>query len=361
MKDQLQRFRQTLLAWAAQQDRPMPWKGEKNPYLIWLSEIILQQTRVEQGLSYFLKFKKAYPTVHDLANAEEKEVLKLWEGLGYYSRARNLHFTAKHISQNLNGIFPQNYKDILALKGVGPYTAAAISSFAFGLPYAVVDGNVFRVLSRIFGINTPIDTTQGKKEFNTLAQQLLDTDAPGTYNQAIMDFGATQCTPKSPDCSTCPFSQACVATQEKAIGSYPVKSKKLIKRNRFFHYLLLQNSASEIWIKQRGPGDIWQGLYDFPAIEANEVIISFEQLLKHNDWLQKLAINGLSFKRRSRAFKQTLTHQNILAHFFEINYEGKLPFEADGLLKVPRKNILNYPKPKIVDLYLKDNSLILDL
>ncbi|MEM6964892.1 MAG: A/G-specific adenine glycosylase, partial [Bacteroidota bacterium] len=210
-------FTKQLLRWSETIDRPMPWKGEKNPYLIWLSEIILQQTRVEQGLPYFLKFKANYPTVHDLANAPEDEVMKLWEGLGYYSRARNLHFTAKFISKELNGIFPKNYDSILKLKGVGAYTAAAIASFAYDLPHAVVDGNVYRVLSRFFGIKTPIDTTEGKKQFTQLANELLVSDQAAKYNQAIMDFGAIQCMPKNPLCHECTFQTTCKAFQQKKI------------------------------------------------------------------------------------------------------------------------------------------------
>ena len=200
-------FTKNLLKWFASHHRPMPWKGEKNPYLIWLSEIILQQTRVEQGLPYFLKFKENYPTVTDLANAPEDEVMRLWQGLGYYSRARNLHFTAKYIAYDLNGEFPNTYTEILKLKGVGAYTAAAISSFAYDLPNAVVDGNVYRVLARYFGIETPIDTTEGKKKFTKLAYELLDKKRPADYNQAIMDLGATQCTPKNPNCKNCPLNK----------------------------------------------------------------------------------------------------------------------------------------------------------
>ena len=207
-------FTSTLLQWARTIERAMPWKGEKNPYLIWLSEIILQQTRVEQGTAYFLRFKENYPSLIDLANAPQDEVLKLWEGLGYYSRARNLHFTAKYIRDELDGVFPSDYGDILKLKGVGTYTAAAIASFAYDLPYAVVDGNVYRVLSRVFGIQTAIDSTAGKKEFAALAQALLDKKKAAIYNQAIMDFGASQCVPKKPNCSECPMKKHCVAHQK---------------------------------------------------------------------------------------------------------------------------------------------------
>ena len=219
-------FTKNLMAWFATNHRPMPWKGEKNPYLIWLSEIILQQTRVEQGLPYFLKFKENYPTVTDLANAPEDEVMRMWQGLGYYSRARNLHFTAKHIAYDLNGVFPKTYVEILKLKGVGTYTAAAIASFAYDLPNAVVDGNVYRVLARYFGIETPIDSTIGKKEFTKLAYELLDNKRPADYNQAIMDFGATQCKPKKPNCINCPLNQKCIGFNTQKIDTLPIKTKK---------------------------------------------------------------------------------------------------------------------------------------
>ena len=243
-------FTKKLLKWFVSNYRPLPWKGEKNPYLIWLSEIILQQTRVEQGLPYYEKFRKKYPTIKDLALAPEDEVMKLWEGLGYYSRARNLHTTAKFISKDLDGIFPKTHKEILALKGVGSYTAAAIASFAYNLPYAVVDGNVYRVLSRYFGIATPIDSTDGKKEFALLAQELLATEKPGAYNQAIMDFGATHCMPKQPKCITCLLNKKCKAFTENRIDILPVKTKKIKKRTRYLNYLII-NQGNQVFINKR--------------------------------------------------------------------------------------------------------------
>jgi len=234
-------FTKELLKWSRKHPRDLPWKATKNPYFIWLSEIILQQTRVEQGTPYYLKFVEHYPTVIDLANAPEDEVLKLWEGLGYYSRARNLHAAAKYIHQELEGKFPNQHQDILALKGVGVYTAAAIASFAFDLPHAVVDGNVYRVLSRYFGISTPIDSTAGKKEFAKLAQELLDNDRAAAYNQAIMDFGATHCLPKNPKCGTCPLQSNCIAVAEKAISSYPLKEKKNQEKISLFSLFIIQS------------------------------------------------------------------------------------------------------------------------
>ena len=236
-------FTKKLLEWYAQNDRPMPWKGIKNPYFIWLSEVILQQTRVEQGLPYYLKFIKKYPTINSLAKAPEDEILKLWEGLGYYSRARNLHAAAKEIVVNYNGIFPTTYEEILKLKGVGEYTASAIASFAYDLPRAVIDGNVYRVLTRFFGIHTPVDTSKGKKKIRLLADCLLETQKPALYNQAIMDFGAIQCTPKTPECSVCTLKNACTGYGLKKVNTYPVKSKKIKKRKRHFYYLVLKQGS----------------------------------------------------------------------------------------------------------------------
>ena len=276
-------FTTHLLQWASQHERHLPWKESKNPYYIWLSEIILQQTRVEQGLPYYLKFVEHYPTVFDLANATEDEVLKDWEGLGYYSRARNLHAAAKYIATELDGHFPDTYDSILKLKGVGPYTAAAIASFAFQLPYAVVDGNVYRVLSRFFGMDTPIDSTIGKKQFANLAQQLLDPTKPDVYNQAIMDFGATWCTPKQAKCNKCPLSEQCAAFQTNRVEKYPIKQKKLKKRTRYFHYLIF-NYSGQTWIEKRAGKDIWQGLYQFPLIELPKSTTDLPDVMDTSFW-----------------------------------------------------------------------------
>lgn len=231
-------FSTQIIEWYRTNKRDLPWRKTKNPYQIWLSEIILQQTRVEQGLSYYLKFIEKYPSIKDLANAPQDEVLKLWQGLGYYSRARNLHYTSKVITDKYKGEFPATYKEILDLKGIGEYTAAAISSFSFNLPYPVIDGNVYRVLSRVFDIDTPIDSTLGKKEFKELAYELINKNNPSEYNQAIMEFGALYCKPQSPDCENCIFTSTCLAFKTKKINELPVKSKKLKQKNRYFNYLV---------------------------------------------------------------------------------------------------------------------------
>ncbi len=352
-------FTKGLLKWFKKNDRPLPWKGEKNPYYIWLSEIILQQTRVEQGLPYFEKFKQHFPTIKDLADASEDTVMKLWEGLGYYSRARNLHATAKFIAYNLDGIFPATHEEILKLKGVGPYTAAAIASFAYKLPHAVLDGNVYRVLARVFGIETPIDSTIGKKQFAQLADQLLDKKRPDVYNQAIMDFGATQCVPANPNCTICPFQKKCIAFAKQIITTLPVKIKKIKKRERYFNYLLIK-CEDTILLHKRTEKDIWQNLYDFPLIEST-AILTKEELIA-TDFFEDLFKNTpYEFTKRSKPFKQLLTHQKIIAVFNEISLK-KLPKSIpSSFIPINQKNIPKFAFPKIIDWYLKDKSLYLEL
>jgi len=358
-KNKKQSFSNTLLKWFDNNDRPLPWKGEKNPYYIWLSEIILQQTRVAQGLPYFEKFKKHFPTVKDLADASEDTVMKLWEGLGYYSRARNLHATAKFIAYELAGVFPTNHKEILKLKGVGPYTAAAIASFAYNLPHAVVDGNVYRVLSRVFGIETPIDITEGKKEFAALAQELLHQPSAGKYNQAIMDFGATQCVPANPNCATCPFKKECIAFQKEKIKLLPIKAKKIKKRERFFNYLILKK-GDELFIQKRTKKDIWQNLYQFPLIEATS-ILDKESLIATVEFQKITKEIPFTFNKISKPFKQQLTHQKIIATFWEIAINIDSLEIPPSFLRINQKNIPNFAFPKIIDWYLKDKALYLEL
>ncbi|MEN0002734.1 MAG: A/G-specific adenine glycosylase [Bacteroidota bacterium] len=353
-------FREQLLNWGQQIDRPMPWKGIKNPYFIWLSEIILQQTRVEQGLPYFERFVNRFPTVDDLAEASEDEVLKLWEGLGYYSRARNLHFTAKYISTELSGVFPNTHKEISKLKGVGPYTAAAIASFAFDLPFAVVDGNVYRVLSRILGIDLPIDSTLGKKAFAQIAQELLPNDRAAAYNQAMMDFGALQCVPKSPSCPKCPFQDQCQAHLTQSVKKFPVKAKKLKKRDRYFHYLVFEADGNTL-IQQRRKKDVWQQLYEFPLIELKTLDIEREELLHATHQLSDLGAFTHSTIEKSRPFRQTLSHQNIHALFWKITLQDILPKHSNQLISIEQENLTKFAFPKIIDWYLNDKSLYLNL
>lgn len=263
-------FHNKLIAWHLQNKRYLPWRETKNPYAIWLSEIILQQTRVAQGLPYFEAFLTTYPTVFDLADANEDDVMRLWQGLGYYSRARNLHTTAKKIAYEYNGVFPTNYKDLLTLKGVGEYTAAAIASIAFDEVVPVVDGNVFRVLARVYGITSDISASPTKKEFQILASKLISPNEPATFNQAIMDFGAIQCTPKNPLCHNCPFTADCVAFQTNQIENLPVKLAKVKVKKRYLDFFIFVDNNKNTLIEQRTQKDIWQQLYQFPVVDRFE-------------------------------------------------------------------------------------------
>lgn len=347
-------FTKNLLEWRANNLRNLPWKDTKDPYLIWLSEIILQQTRVAQGTPYFLKFAKAYPKVQHLADAPEDEVMRMWEGLGYYSRARNLHAAAKYVAYELNGKFPETYETIIKLKGVGAYTAAAIASFAYGLPHAVVDGNVFRVLSRYFGIDTPIDTTAGKKQFTQLANELLDATAAGYYNQAIMDFGATQCKPANPDCGACPMQLDCAAYQNGTIDQLPVKSKKLIKKSRFFNYLVIQ-ADDKYFIRKRVEKDIWRNLYEFPMIESS-IILKKNSLQTSTEWQEWLGKSETEIVAVSTIFKQLLTHQKIHACFFEVKIKEAIFSKKADWIAISKNELPRYAFPKIMNTYLEQKA-----
>lgn len=330
----------------------MPWKGEKNPYYIWLSEVILQQTRVEQGLPYFEKFKKEFPTVQGLANAPEDKVMKLWQGLGYYSRARNLHFTAKYVANELKGTFPPTFDELRKLKGVGDYTAAAIASFAYNEKRAVVDGNVIRVLSRVFGIQTPFDTTAGKKEFSALAQKLIDDKRPGIYNQAIMDFGSLVCTPQKPLCEGCPFQRTCVAYNKDMVAELPVRANRTVIKQRYFNYLLIKTDK-EILIQKREGKDIWAGLYQLPLLET-------EKPLTRN--LQKavavfLDTTGLTIGERYTE-TQMLSHRKIHFNFLVVDVADFKKLKLPDTERVKLGKLAEYAFPRTIHLYLKQNSLL---
>jgi A/G-specific adenine glycosylase len=343
-------FTKKLLEWYSPTDRPMPWKEEKNPYLIWLSEIMLQQTRVEQGLSYYIKFKKNYPTVADLANAPEDELMKHWEGLGYYSRARNLHTSAKFIHNELNGVFPDTYQDIISLKGVGEYTAAAIASFAYSLPHAVVDGNVYRVLSRFFGIDIPTDSTEGKKYIKKIADEVLHQKDPARYNQAIMDFGATVCKPKLALCDTCPMKRKCIAYKYDRVGELPIKTKKIKKITRYFIYLVI-NKGTSVFIRKRTEKDIWKNLYEYPMIETKKEL-NEKDLLKQKDFLEIFFNKFYGISKVSDSYVQQLTHRSIIAKFVEINVSDDFKVTKNDWLCVEKTEIRRFAFPKIIDLYL---------
>lgn len=335
-----------LVSWYKQNKRDLPWRHTKDPYKIWLSEVILQQTQVIQGLNYYIKFTDCFPTVTDLANAPEDTVMRLWQGLGYYSRARNLHAAAKHIQHAHKGKFPETFKEIINLKGVGNYTAAAVASFAFNLPHAVLDGNVYRVLSRLFDLHTPINTGQGKKEFQLLADQLLDEKKPALHNSAVMEFGALCCRPQNPKCETCPVQEHCQAFQNKTVLQLPVKGKKTSVKDRYFNYIIF-NYKDFVYIQKRTKKDIWQNLYEFYLIETeNQVINTF--ILK-NKMLQPFIMDATVLKITSLK-KHILSHQHIYATFYEIKLNA--PLKNKELLKINRTELTNYGIPQLLFNYL---------
>ncbi|MCY7291765.1 MAG: A/G-specific adenine glycosylase [Ferruginibacter sp.] len=353
-----QNFKKNLIRWNIEMNkREMPWKGEKDPYKIWLSEIILQQTRVEQGLAYYNRFIANFPTVEELANASETKVFKLWEGLGYYTRCKNLIATAKYISNDLQGKFPDTYDNILSLKGIGPYTAAAIGSFAFNLPYAVVDGNVFRVLARYFGIETPVDGSAGKKQFTILANQVLDKKHPGNYNQALMDFGAVICKPQLPLCSGCIMNMRCIAYRMGTVQQLPIKEKLLTKKTRWLYYLVIELN-NKLYVRKRGAGDIWENLYEFVLIESKDKwqLDTIEMKITATSLMTKGNFEILGI---SQEYKQLLTHQTIGGLF--IHLKIKSPILLNTYKMVSKKALQELPFPKFISNYLKDKNVSLNL
>ncbi|HVI47099.1 MAG TPA: A/G-specific adenine glycosylase [Chitinophaga sp.] len=347
-------FSEKLLEWNQEVNtRTMPWKGEKDPYRIWLSEIILQQTRVEQGWPYYEKFISHYPDVKKLAAAPEEEVFRLWQGLGYYARCKNMLAAAREIASNHQGKFPETYEGIKALKGIGPYTAAAIASFAFNLPYAVLDGNVYRVLSRFFGIETPIDSTAGKKQFGELAQKLLPAQHAAAYNQSIMDLGAVVCKPQQPRCTECPLNRKCIARQQQLVNVLPVKSKKLQIKTRYFNYLLVEH-GNNIYIRKRTASDIWQNLHEFILIET-PTPVDFSALQETNSFRELFAQHTFSFVAATAPSKQQLTHQTIHSQFITLSV--KKPLATSEYIAVPRKELNNYAFPKTITSFLHNKKL----
>ena len=318
------KFSSTLTNWYSIYKRELPWRNTKNPYNIWLSEIILQQTQIKQGLPYYEAFTNKYPTIFDLANAEESDVLKLWQGLGYYSRARNLLVTAKRIVTEFNGEFPKSYKELIKLKGIGDYTASAIASICYDEPTAVVDGNVYRVLARYFGIETPINSTIGIKEFKALATELIDKKNPGDYNQAIMEFGARQCRPKNPDCNLCPLNASCIALQNNLIETLPIKIKKTKVSKKYFNFLVFISSDKKIIFKKRTGNGIWKNLYQFPLVET-ESSLHINQFRKHSE--VKSVLNGSKFEfslYNTNDIIHKLSHQHLHTKFWIIEVDKLL-------------------------------------
>ena len=356
----MKEFADKLIGWYEEHKRDLPWRNTKDPYRIWISEIILQQTRVAQGYDYYLRFMELFPDVCALANAPEDEVMKAWQGLGYYSRARNLHEAARTIAGR--GGFPTTYEEVRALKGVGDYTAAAICSFAYDMPCAVVDGNVYRVLSRWMGVDTPIDSTAGKKLFSKLADELLDKHRPALYNQAIMDFGALQCTPSQPDCLSCPLAGSCAALQQGRVNELPVKQHRTKVSNRYFNYIYVRTGGCT-WIRKRSGNDIWKNLYERLLIETEQDMSENEHELleklqgvfsKREDVFKK--DEGVFFRPVKRKVKHVLSHRIIWANFYELILPDEME-APEGFLQVPEEEIHKFAVPNLVYQFF---SLILE-
>jgi len=341
----------TLINWYEQCRRDLPWRHNPSPYEVWLSEVILQQTRVSQGMDYYLRFIERWPTVEALAQATEEDVLKMWQGLGYYSRARNLHHCAQQVVEQYGGKFPADYEQLKKLKGIGDYTAAAIASIAFNLPHAVVDGNVYRVIARLYDIDTPININEGQTLFASLADELLDRNHPGLHNQAMMEFGALQCTPKNPDCLHCPLQPHCLAFERQTVGQRPVKLQKTKVKTRYFNYLVMRVGES-IYLHKRSDNDIWKNLYDFPCIES-ETPLTVEAVINSEGFRQLVEGTDFTITKTSPVFTHKLTHRTIIAQFIEIKLEQKLlQIETKEVFLAAERELENYPIPRLIDLYL---------
>ena len=334
-------FSKQILLWYTKNKRDLPWRNTTNPYNIWLSEIMLQQTRVAQGTPYYISFVKNFPSVRDLASASEEKILKLWQGLGYYSRARNLHATAKIITEKYNGDFPSTYKELIQLKGVGDYTASAIASISFNRPEPVVDGNVYRVLSRYFGVSIPINSTEGIKYFKDLARKVMDSKNIRDYNQGIMEFGAIQCAPRNPNCSICPLKNGCVAVQEKKVEVLPVKIKKTKVRNRYFNYLVILDGNNTTILKQRTGKGIWQNLYEFPLIESDTTLKEEEVCDRINESLP-LYGNSEVYQFNETEIIHKLSHQHLYTTFWIVNVDDEI------LNGIPVSMLAKYPVPVLI-------------
>ncbi|MDR2148261.1 MAG: A/G-specific adenine glycosylase [Tannerella sp.] len=340
-------FTKEITDWYLKNRRELPWRGETDPYRIWISEIILQQTRINQGWNYYLRFIERFPDVRTLAQVQEDEVLKYWQGLGYYSRARNLHQGARQIMERHGGVFPHAYDDILRIKGVGEYTAAAIASLAFGLPYPAIDGNVSRVLSRVFGVETPVDSTQGKKEIKLIANGLIDRSKPDIFNQALMDFGSLQCTPTSPKCDDCCLALICKAKEWRKQSVLPVKSAKIIIKKRFLYYFFIRNNGFT-YLRKRTQKDVWQGLYEFPMFESDSQLT--DNKILGSDFLSGILRNcQWTVEKISLSAGHQLTHQQIIYQFITININNGDPIFDDPVLKTPLQEVENYPVAKIME------------
>jgi len=339
-------FSTTIINWYNQNKRDLPWRNTQNAYKIWLSEIILQQTRVSQGLPYYLAFEENFPTVNHLAQADEQKVLRLWQGLGYYSRARNLHYTAKIVVSDYKATFPQTYNELLKLKGIGSYTAAAIASFSSNEPVAVVDGNVFRILARIFDVTLDIAQNSSKKYFQELAESLMDKSKPALFNQAMMEFGALQCVPKNPDCAICVFNDRCEALKLKKITDLPFKSKKIKVKKRYFNYILLQDKVNAIILEKRTHQDIWKNLYQLPLIES-ETPISENDVIQLAEERWQLKESNLVTYFSGLDVKHKLSHQELYIKFFNLQVTEKM----DTAIAI--QDLKSYPFPIVIHNFLE--------
>lgn len=342
----------TFTNWYLQNKRNLPWRDTQNPYEIWVSEVILQQTRVDQGLAYYHRFLEVFPTLDALAQAELTDVLKVWQGLGYYSRARNMHEGARYIREHFGSSFPPNYQQLLSIKGIGEYTAAAIGSFSFNLPYAVVDGNVSRVIARLFGIYEPINSTAGIKQIKQMAGEILDTVNPGIHNQAMMEFGAIQCTVHRPECNICPFSMTCHAFNRQTVNSLPVKIKKQKVRDRFFYYLVIHHQQ-QVALKQRTGKDIWEGLYEFPLIETQtpETIEKITLLIEWRSLTENITHEIHSV---SKEYIQLLSHQKIHARFIQMTIKDDHSQKQNRFSFYPIDRLKDFPLHRLIEKYLTD-------
>ena len=345
-------FTQQILSWYKQNLRDLPWRSTKDPYKIWLSEIILQQTRVSQGTPYYLSFVDKFPTVNHLAKASEDEVLRTWQGLGYYSRARNLHKCAQIITGEMEGQFPNKYSELLKLPGIGPYTAAAVASICFNVPEPAIDGNVIRVISRFMGIDDDVAMSSTLSQIRNCSSEFIDTKQPSDYNQAVMEFGATMCTPKSPSCESCPLASNCLAFQAKVVSKIPFNSKKVAVKHRYFNYIVINSDDKRVY-KKRGTSDIWGGLYDFPMIESSEKI-------EVDATLSSLNI-GLTQEPRieyvSDWHTHILSHQKLHARFITVSADEVLKFEEENLALYTDEEAEQLPKPTLITNYLKNKLL----
>jgi A/G-specific adenine glycosylase len=343
-----------LNEWYLQNKRELPWRNTSNPYYIWVSEIILQQTKVAQGLDYYKRFIQVFPDIDSLANSKIEEVLKVWQGLGYYTRARNIHEGARYIVKNFNGKLPSDYRDLLSIKGIGDYTASAIASIAFGLPFPVIDGNVSRVLSRLFGITDPINSRDGEKKIKEYAEKLMDKHNPGLYNQAIMEFGAIQCVPVNPECLACPLLHHCMARKQNIVSQVPVKIKKAANRVRYFYYLIA-NFNGHLFLRKRDKKDIWEGLYEFPLIETIKSK-GIQELMALKEWGVLFNDNTIHIISESKQYVHKLSHQTIHCVFIKLKMDK--PFsKLNGFVRIEQEKLHEYPISRLIDRYIEENGI----